>query len=539
MSVVAQHYHQQNWKRFSWGIWARKTRDLTEMNAASTLMQQRSSCVNALKYLHSVHTLLPSSRQVESKVIYGLVVKFFNIWRVRTLQERQARDFDHHKIKREAWAAWNDKIRCQTLQLRIGDRIVLQALYKWVLAERLILARRLLNRKTVRASLERMQLISTDAFETVSAGSLIALKFWEHNSKWISLHRWNSNLNTHKYLHRFATQRSATPIQTVSLKTWLQNINHMRQLQAWAVDADFYFVATKTLKIWRDVAEASRKEKRRLAYASVRRQNKLKLASALFHTWRHQSKTVIQMRNRASEFRCNRVYSYNIYTLDRWRARKEEVLQLHSIQLSAILKVRYAQWKSSSIEYYRSDVVACEFYENHLNIACMKKWGFLALQFRAHQHLVSELHDKHARRAVRKMILHWRQQLFNYEGPEPANLARMSTVIKQNSSDRIGTVEKAGVYADLQDDTNHSYLAHRNGAFLNPTPGRGYLRTPSKRITIARAVNQSSTTPVAPLSTPYERQLRAQFSGRLLRPYSRASNNNSPSTEEGFDDLRG
>ncbi|ELR09127.1 hypothetical protein GMDG_03707 [Pseudogymnoascus destructans 20631-21] len=147
MSTVGQYYRQEKSKRLAWGIWAKRTRDFTNMNDASLLMQKRSSCVNALRYLRSANTLLPSSRHVKSRVKYGLFVKFFNIWRLRTAQERQARDLDRHKIKREAWTAWNDKIRCQCLQLRIGDRNLLQALYKWVLAERLILARRLSNQK--------------------------------------------------------------------------------------------------------------------------------------------------------------------------------------------------------------------------------------------------------------------------------------------------------------------------------------------------------------------------------------------------------
>lgn len=536
MSTVGQYYRQEKLKKLIWGIWARKTRGFTDMNDASLLMQKRSSCVNALRYLHSANTLLPSSRHIKSKVEYGLFVRFFNLWHLRTAQERQARDLDRHKMKREAWTAWNDKIRCQSLQLRIGDRNLLQALYKWVLAERLILARRLSDQKIIRATFERMLLTSTKTIDTVSAGTLTAAQFREQNDKRSSLRRWSSKLKVHTNLRQLAVQRNTYPIKTAMLKAWSQNINDLRQLQAWAIDANFYFAATKALKIWRDATEASRREKRRSAYASVRRQNKLKLASRVLYTWRCRSKSMTNMENLAAEFQGSRINNHLVDTLARWRARKLEVSRLESIRLPTILRVRFIQWKSYSKEYYHLDVVASGFKEDHLYMACMKKWGRLALQFRAHQHLVSELHDKHARRAVRKMVLHWRQQLFDYEGSEYASLPGTKVVTNRNSN-KFDFSDRSEPYSDTGDDVGPGYLTHRNGGFLNLAPGRGYLKTPSKRTFMGRTTYQPSTTPIAPLSTPYERQLRAELSGRLFQSYSRISNDNPPNINEGFEDL--
>ncbi|KFY65384.1 hypothetical protein V496_02615 [Pseudogymnoascus sp. VKM F-4515 (FW-2607)] len=537
MSTVGQYYRQEKSKRLIWGIWAKRTRDLSDMNDASLLMQKRSSCINALRHLRSANTLLPSSRHIKSKVKYGLLAKFFNIWCLRTTQVRQARNLDHHKIKREAWTAWNDKIRCQGLQLRINDRSLLQALYKWVLAERLILARRLSNQKVLRATFERMLLISTKLIATISAGTLTAVQFRGQNDKRSTLHRWSSNLKVHRGLQKLAIQRNTYPIQTTMLKSWSQNMNDLRQLQAWAIDANFYFAATKALKIWRGATEASRREKRRTAYASVRRQNKLKLASRVLYTWRYRSKSVTNMENLASEFHDNRINNLLVNALARWRSRTLEISRLESVRLPSVLRARFIQWKSSSKEYYHLDVFARGFNEDHLYITCMKKWGRLALQYRAHQHLVSELHDKHARRAIRKMVLHWRQQLFDYEGSGSATLPGIKAVTNRNSN-RFDFSERSEAYSDTgDDDVGPGYQTHRSGGFLNSAPGRGYLKTPSKRAFMSRTANQPSTTPLAPLSTPYERQLRAELSGRLFQSLSRISNDNPPNTNEGFEDL--
>lgn len=243
------------------------------------------------------------------------------------------------------------------------------------------------------------------------------------------------------------------------------------------------------------------------------------------------------MENLASEFHDNRINNLLVNALARWRSRTLEISRLESVRLPSVLRARFIQWKSSSKEYYHLDVVATGFNEDHLYITCMKKWGRLALQYRAHQHLVSELHDKHARRAIRKMVLHWRQQLFDYEGSGSATLPGIKAVTNRNSN-RFDFSERSEAYSDTgDDDVGPGYQTHRSGGFLNSAPGRGYLKTPSKRAFMSRTANQPSTTPLAPLSTPYERQLRAELSGRLFQSFSRISNDNPPNTNEGFEDL--
>lgn len=527
MSTAGQSYRQEKSKRLIWAIWAKRARDITDMNVASLLQQRKSSYANALGCLRNANRLLPSSRQIKSKVKYDLFVKFFNIWRLRAKQDKQARDLDRHKIKREAWIAWNDKIRCQGLQLRITDRKLLQALYKWVLAERLILARRLSNQKIIRVAFEHMLLTSTRSIGTVSAGVLTALQFREQSDKRSVLRRWSSNLNLHRSLQQLAIQSNTYPIQTAMLKTWSRKMDDQRRLEAWAIDANFYFAATKALVTWRGATEASRREKRRTAYATVRRQNKLRLASRVLYIWRCRSKSVTHVEDLASELHGNKINNHLVNTLARWRARKVEVSRLESMRLPAILRTKFIQWKSSSKEYYHLGAVAHGFNEDHLYMACMKKWGRLALQFRAHQHLVSELHDKHARRAVRKMVLHWRQQLFDYEGTGFANLAGTKVVTNRNSN-RFEFPERSEANSDAGDDFVPGYLTQRSG---------GYLNTPSKRTFMSMTTNHPSTTPMAPLSTPYERQLRAELSSRLFQSYSRISNDNPPNINEGFEDL--
>jgi len=66
----------------------------------------------------------------------------------------------------------------------------------------------------------------------------------------------------------------------------------------------------------------------------------------------------------------------------------------------------------------------------------------------------------------------------------------------------------------------------------------GYLSTPSKRSERVLAVAAKfSTTPRAPLSTPFERQLRAQWSGGLAPSSRRTVGRSRLAFSEGFADI--
>lgn len=541
LRTVAVNHHEQKSKRRSCNIWNWQTRELTEMNEASMLFRRRTLFYNAFKHWHRAHILLPSSKEVRTKVKHGLSAKFLAMWLLRARQESQAGKLDCHKIKKEAWIAWNDKHKCRALQLRIGDRNVLQALYKWVLAERLILARRLSNQKMVRGSLIRMFQASSNSFDMLSQNMDTARQFCEQNRKHSILERWRLRLRKEERLEQRAVQCSSYPIQAGTVMKWLQYMHHIRQSHAWASDANFYFAATKALKTWRNATEISKREKRRVAYAHIRRQNKSKLASRVFSIWRQQSTSVTDMCSIASEIRSNRATIYGMNAFDRWRARTEEVLELESMYVPNYVKIRFYQWKHFLEEYDRLDIVAVKFYEDRLHMISMKKWGRLALQFRAHQHLVSELQDKNAKRSVRKMVLHWRHKLDEYGSPEVINHVErgVTRIGRVNGSE---STQQAEAWSELGDDLDLGHWASRwaqgNEGMSRTAPGPGYLRTPSKRISTARTLtNLSSTTPIAPLSTPYERKLRAQLSGRSLSSHSRMANGNMLSKSRGFADL--
>jgi protein SFI1 len=528
---------QQHTKSLACSIWAQHLQEVREQYNKSTVLHKKTLCARALSSWRRYHILLPSSRQVYENVEWGLITKTFKIWLLRTRQERQAGELDRNKVKREAWIAWNDKVRCRALQLHISDRNMVQSLYKWVLAERLNLACRLADQKLLRGSLLHTIYASKSSFRQTISNVDIARRFHEYNVTHSIFQRWRSHLKRQRELEQCASMFSSSPIQAETLFKWSRYMQNARQLHIWATDANFYFIGRKVLKKWQNSTEISKREKRRVTYAYIRRQNKLNLASVMLSKWRQQAGSVTDNKRHASQIHSNQTIVYGMNAFDHWRARTEEVVELNLLCPSKRLRTAYHQWRACLEEHYHLEVVALKSNEDRLLLICLKKWSRLVLQFRAHQHLVSELRDKYTKRSIRKMMLHWRQSSASLQKREVAvtaerRAARSGKVIE------IETSKRTEAWSEFGDEIDPVDWAQGNGIAFTKSAIPGYLTTPSKRTSMARSMaNLSSTTPIAPLSTPYERQLRAQLSGRPLSSYSRMTSTKLFSKSRGFEDL--
>ena len=78
------------------------------------------------------------------------------IWLQRAKASKQAAEVDQLRVLRNAWTNWNDQLRMQTLAMRINERMVLQALYEWVLVERSKLLKRLFEKRLKQATIRRL-----------------------------------------------------------------------------------------------------------------------------------------------------------------------------------------------------------------------------------------------------------------------------------------------------------------------------------------------------------------------------------------------
>jgi protein SFI1 len=510
---AAVDYYYGSTRRKTYFAWLTKAHEHVMRMRQAHEYRTVSLCRKALGVWQHGSALLPRLQCLCRKVALRLTGDSLKLWILRARQASHAKAIDRSKIMREAWVTWNDKLRCQALQSKINDRLVLQGLYKWVLGERLVLARRLMERRIMQTSVQKMAEALQSSTAKESKDLYLAEETLIHRLSSSVIQNWWTRLQNRLQDQRVALEFNSPVVLSNSLVRWSGQSQRIRQLRTWAHDGEFYFLASKTIKSWKDATENSKRKKRRLAYTQFRRRYKINLAKRMFSRWHQQAHSISRSDQLAIELYHNKSVVLCIEAFDRWRARIEEVAELDLVWERSLLEKRFNELKLSLISHRGLEMEATAFFEDHAVALCMKKWSRVYLQLRARQHLVFELREKHLKKTSRRMLAHWlqrtsqRQHLVGTRNHEKSNLRSMEGAASWIES---GDDHNVDAWADGVDD----------GATSTPVPG--YLSTPSRRMSRAKATAKlPSTTPNAPLSTPVERQLRAQYSEGPLPSFRR------------------
>jgi protein SFI1 len=104
------------------------------------------------------------------------------------------------------------------------------------------------------------------------------------------------------------------------------------------------------------------------------------------------------------------------------------------------------------------------------------------------------------------MIIHWRQQV-------KSESLQAEHQEDNGSRHEYGTTQRVEIWSDYGDENDVADWVQGFDSASTVTAVPGYLATPSKKPSLARAMaTLSTTTPNVPLPTPFERHLRAQLS---------------------------
>jgi protein SFI1 len=181
---------------------------------------------------------------------------------------------------------------------------------------------------------------------------------------------------------------------------------HLQQLEIWSKDADFYFRASRTLKKWREATEASKREKRKIAYTQVRRMIKINLARAVLQGWREKAQHLIALKKQAQAIDANKLVVIGINLFDKWRNRATEVADMEEIARKHVLKKHMAAWKQRRVkdaEVANMEAIARE----HV----LRKHLTLWQQRKAKDAEVAAMEEVARKHTLKKFFALWKQRL--------------------------------------------------------------------------------------------------------------------------------
>ena len=458
-------------------------------------------------------------------------------WREKTTceifneeQERRAAVIDHQRILREAWTNWRHKSRLQVMSNRVNERVVREAVYKWALAERICYSKQLFNKRHVQGAIEIWtQKAQTSQMERWTSEDL-ADNFAYRKVKLLALKCWTSRMQTIRQ-HEFEASRFYTPrLQKGAVFEWSGRAQQLFKLQEWSQDANFYFLASKSLRRWKASAQNSKRDKVKAAYAQVRRMSKMNLARKSLNKWRQKVQIISESNLQAMEMRHNKVIVFGMNMFDCWRARSEEIGEMESLWKEKLIEKHLSYWKGRSSAFMNLEAEAIINYQERQMSQAIRKWSLLNLQQSGRLHHAVGIREKNVKKAFRRIFTYWQQRTALKKPPRRPEVEETNLPVN---------IFKAETWSDLGDEPGVDQWVKDLDAGNPSTPLPGYLSTPSRRTdrVAAAAARFLSTTPRAPLSTPFERQLRAQYSGGPPPSARRAPGRSRLGTNEGFADI--
>ena len=450
----------------------------------------------------------PRARQLSNMVDWRVAGTTFATIIARYRVQRQAGLVTHLRVLRNAWTTWNDHLRQRTLVRRIDDRVLVEALYRWVIAERHVLLARLHRQRIERRVFSTLVgLWSTQKEHRSNAGSIVERAVNRRCLASVVKH-WRSKINSFHQNQRLSYEFQAPRITQEVLQSWRAKSRHLQEIQNWAKDAEFYFLATKLVqKRWYHAMIDAKRHKRRDAYAQLRRTVKMHLAARLFHQWRRMAANTIRLKDEACSHDQGRLLHLGSRLFDTWRiqaaSRVEQGTQAewhYEAHLSAQV---LSLWSGLLGEQWRMADLA-ELNENLRIHSIASRWlhklRLLVIELtRGPEANAQSLREFHKKRRLYNIFRRWQgntaaishrpvqtpASVSRPRRPAPLDVADLSEAVTAKPAERTAL--------DKGFDSGEWIPALEKHTIVPPV--KGYLKTPSKRAERAKALHGISTTP--------------------------------------------
>ncbi|KAL2855883.1 Sfi1 spindle body protein-domain-containing protein [Aspergillus pseudoustus] len=461
--------------------------------------------------------LAPAASRVADTADTHILHSAYSQWVKRINMLIQAREIDRRRIMRNSWVAWNDTLRCQALNARIEERLKIETMYKWILAERFRLMQRICEQRIKR---EVFSAFVTNTRATYTQLLYHADNYEDRRNRDLlrsKLDSWRNRLAIQHQREDIAFEFYAPRLVQESLVAWKSKLQHIAKLEEWSHDANFYFGATRTLKRWHAATVDSAKRRRQDAYARVRRLNKVNLASRAFATWRSKTQDVVEMEQQALQLDRGKSLDIVSELMDRWHEKMAKRLhECDEADISYSKKIAYSQlirWAEGVVESRQLEEQAIRVYRLHVlgqTNTSLRKLSFRIFQIHSNAETAEAMKERNLRKHSRGMFRRWVDKTrMNLEARDSPGPLRSPT---RNLSRAAPSAMEPSIFDPWHVETPfklNDFVPELQPPSTTPLATPSYMTSPSRRAARARALARASTTPATPLQTP--------FASRLLR----------------------
>lgn len=398
--------------------WRHETATLRELAPQADGFLRRSQLSSAFRTMQKQAQLAPLCRLLQQGVDGRIVRTAFQTWRHTAQLSRQAREVDQMRILRNAWTAWNDRLRVKALQDRINDRIVVECLYKWTLASRVSLFQRVHNRQLQEATFLTWVTKTNQRSNTLDAAERRFAQFKRAQSLRTCLRKMEV-ITAERRAEEFAViaQYQQKLKQRIFEKLKERQENFL-QLNKWAGDASFYVLSKRTLRIWSEATQHARRNRRRDTYTQFRRSVKTNVVRRLFANWRDKANHVAHLNQQADDVLENRTMQTSATLLYQWRyhtmSLRQQDAQATNMYAFKLQIHTFQTWvdRMSHLQTLDSQAVALRQESTELAAtSALKKLGWRLWNIQRQEETARALYERNFEKHVRAMVRFWAEQM--------------------------------------------------------------------------------------------------------------------------------
>ncbi|MCJ1466980.1 hypothetical protein MMC07_005602 [Pseudocyphellaria aurata] len=491
--------------------WLKKTRVILSNSQQAVSLSAHNLAIRSLREWQLGRQHAPLVQRVSNMVDWRVAGTTFATFVTRYRVERHAQAVNRLRTIRNAWTHWNDRLRQQTLAQKIGDRLVLEALYKWVIAERTVLLQRVNGQRLKRRMLLKFASRICNIKAQRNQKFQVFMRGRDQKGLCSAMATWRRQLDLHRQDERTALEFYSPRIAQEALKVWNTRSAQVQKLKGWAENATFYFMASKFLKRWRTAVVESKRKKRHNAYAHMRRKLKMDLATEVISRWRRLAVHMIEVNQHAQLANQKRLLQYGSGLFDVWKSRWESAVDRHrqadDHYRKKILERYLHVWEEQQQAHQEGEEQAQQYAQLRIESVAfgwLHKSRLQMIELQGRSRTADSLRGLYDKRHIHNLLRHWRMKTATKRGSLPTDRTLSSRSkrfgLRTEGEDITGRAEDWTAFEegfDLGDWVP--------GLESNTTPLPGYLSTPSKRAARAKALAKGSTTP---FGTPSQRRPR-------------------------------
>lgn len=507
--------------------WLQQTRSFLRSSKEADDFHQLKITARCMLECRRMVRYTPLTRQVTNMADWRIAGSTFAIFVNRFRTEMQANKVNQCRVLRNAWTAWNDHLRWQTLECQIDDRVLIQALYKWVLAARYLLLRRLCEQRVKGVALRKL----TSHHRSQATARQMAVQHFEKarqmRASKLAIDRWRHLLNVYNQDVRVAFEFEAPRIAQQAMSAISAKANHIHQLDKWASDAEYYFCGVKLLKKWRMVTAETKRRKLHEAYAHVRRRSKMKLARSALKKWHTRLQAVVAMQEQAHSHDQNRLIQLGTDLFDRWRSQYRFLMDRQD-QTTMEFDQRFAHrhldtWVSkcrAQAQRHELATVNAELRISNIAFGWLHKLHLRIIELKGRESNAESLRRWYEKRHTHNLLRLWHERAAKRRDRplQPPVFSstrarrRQDAITRGPTNNALAATNRAEEWTAFDEGFDvGDWIPGLDNVEVTSTPMPGYLSTPSKRAARARGMARVSTTPAG---TPLAARLRSQAGRR-------------------------